>query len=156
MYLTPDIIHTYLVSCNYPCIFFVKSRLTSVENTIEAYMIDKLENDSAMENPTVYGAIALSIFLICFGMSYLVPVKFPSGTLFIIAGILIILVNMVKQFKNIGYDRLEILFGIGFFVWGLNKVFILEISFFPIIIVVLSVIYLVKSINKLRSGQIFE
>lgn len=119
-------------------------------------MNDKLENSNPSDKPTAYGAIGLAIFLIFFGISYLIPNIFAEGFLFIIAGILILLVNIVKSFKNIGYDGLEILFGIAFLVSGLNKVLKLEISFIPVIIIVLAVFYLFKSINKLKNGQVFD
>lgn len=119
-------------------------------------MNDKLENSNPSDKPTAYGAIGLAIFLIFFGISYLIPNIFPEGFLFIIAGILILLVNIVKSFKNVGYDGLEILFGIAFLVSGLNKVLKLEISFIPVIIIVLAVFYLFKSINKLKNGQVFD
>lgn len=115
-------------------------------------MSNRLENSSVVKKPTTYGAIGLSIFLICFGFSYLMPNVFPEGSLFIIAGILILLTNVVKSVQNIGYDGLEVLFGMAFLVLGLNKVFILKISFIPVVIIVLAVFYLFKSINKLRNG----
>ena len=77
-------------------------------------MSNKLENSNTTEKPTAYRAIGLSIFLICFGFSYLMPNIFPEGSLFIIAGTLILLTNLVKSFKGIGYDGLEVLFGIVF------------------------------------------
>lgn len=119
-------------------------------------MSNTLESGKATENPTVYGAIGIAIFLICFGFSYLIPNIFPEGALFILAGFLILLVNIVKWLKNIGYSGLQLLFGIAFLVTGLNKVLNFEISFIPLAIVVLAIFYLLRSINKLRNGQIFD
>lgn len=119
-------------------------------------MSNRLENSNATEKPTVYGSIGLAIFLICFGVYYLIPNMFPEGTLFIVAGVLILLVNIAKLFKSIGYNGLEILFGIAFLVSGINKVLRLEIGFVPAIFIVLGVFYLFKSINKLINGQIFN
>lgn len=119
-------------------------------------MSDELESNNVLEKPTVYGAIGLAIFLILFGIVYLLPNTFPEGFLFIVAGTLILLVNIIKSLKKIGYDGLEILFGIAFLISGLNKVFKLDISFIPVIIIVLAIFYLFKSISKLRNGQIFD
>lgn len=134
---------------------FLKSSRTSVENMIEDRMNNKVKNSNVEERPTVYGAIGLAIFLICCGISYLVPNIFPVGTLFIIAGILFILINIVKSLKNIGYDFFEILIGMILLVSGLNRMLNLEIGFTPVVIIVLAVIYLFRSIKKLRNGQTF-
>lgn len=119
-------------------------------------MNKNMNSNDLGDKPTVYGAIGLAIFLIFFGVSYLIPNIFPEGFLFIVAGILILLVNIVKTLKNIGYDGLEILFGIAFLVSGLNKVLKLDIGFIPVIIIILAAFYLFKSIKKLKSGQIFD
>jgi len=119
-------------------------------------MNKNMNSNDLGDKPTVYGAIGLAIFLIFFGVSYLIPDIFPEGFLFIVAGILILLVNIVKTLKNIGYDGLEILFGIAFLVSGLNKVLKLDIGFIPVVIIILAVFYLFKSIKKLKSGQVFN
>jgi|SRR5690606_4797385 len=119
-------------------------------------MNKNMNSNDLGDKPTVYGAIGLAIFLIFFGVSYLIPDIFPEGFLFIVAGIIILLVNIVKTLKNIGYDGLEILFGIAFLVSGLNKVLKLDIGFIPVVIIILAVFYLFKSIKKLKSGQVFN
>ena len=114
-----------------------------------------MQNSSSKDKSTVYGSIGLAIFLILLGVSYLIPNALPEGFMFIVAGSIILLVNLVKSIKNMYWDVLEILFGIAFLISGLNKVLKLEISFIPIIIIVLAVFYLFKSIKKLKSGQLF-
>lgn len=119
-------------------------------------MENNLEVTSERDKKTTYGSIGLAIFLIFFGVSYLIPNIFPEGFLFIVAGGLILLVNLVKSLKDIEWDGLEILFGIAFLISGLNKVFQLELGFLPIIIIVLAGFYLLKSMKKLKNGQIFD
>lgn len=113
-------------------------------------MSDILKGNNPSEKPISYGAIGLSVFLIFFGASYLIPNAFPEGSLFIVAGILFLLINLVKTVKNIGYDGFEILIGVALLVSGLNKVLMWDISFIPVIIMGLAVFYLIKSINNLR------
>lgn len=114
-----------------------------------------MENRSSKDKSTVYGAIGLAVFLIFFGVSYLIPNVLPEGSMFIVAGILILLVNLIKSLKNLDWDGLEILFGIAFLISGLNKVLKLEISFIPVFIIILAIFYLFKNIKKLKNGQVF-
>ncbi|HEC0041326.1 MULTISPECIES: hypothetical protein [Acinetobacter] len=109
-----------------------------------------MENSSSNDKPTVYGSIGLAVFLIFFGISYLIPNIFPEGSMFVVAGSIILLVNLIKLLKNIGWDGFEVLFGIAFLVSGLNKVLKLEVSFIPVIIIVLALFYLFKSIKELK------
>lgn len=119
-------------------------------------MSEDLRSDDAVDRSTVYGSIGLATFLICFGLSYLIPSIFPTGSLFILAGVLILLVNIVKSFKSIGYSMLEILFGAAFIVTGLNRLFELDLGFFPAFIVVLAGILFFQSVKRLKNGEVFD
>lgn len=113
------------------------------------------EGSEPVSKSTVYGSIGLAVFIICFGVSYFVPSFFPAGSLYMLAGVLILLVNMVKSLKSIGYDVLEVLLGAAFIVVGLNRLLDLDLGFFPAFIIVLAGILLIKSIKRLRNGQVF-
>lgn len=119
-------------------------------------MSSNLESNEIVNKSTVYGSIGLAVFIICFGLSYFIPSFFPTGSLFILAGVLILLVNVVKSLKSIGYSVLEILFGAAFIVVGVNRLFELDLGFFPAFIIVLAGILLFQSLKRLRNGQIFD
>lgn len=156
MYLVIRIIHVLITGCNFYYLFFVKSSRTSIIKSIGVTMIDKIEsNDEAPKN-TVYGAIGMSIFLIFWVATYALPSMFPKGSLFMITGILIILVNIIKSLKKIEYSPPQILFGIAILIFGLNKVFMLGIGYISVFAIVFAVTCLVQSFRKLRKGQIYE
>ncbi len=119
-------------------------------------MSNNSESSETEYKSTVYGSIGSAIFIMCFGLSYFFPSFFPTGSLFVLAGVLILLVNIVKSLKSIGYSVLELLFGASFIVIGVNKLFELDLGFFPAFIIVLAGILLFQSIKRLRNGQIFD
>lgn len=109
-----------------------------------------------MDRATVFGSIGIAVFLICFAVSYWAPSFFPSGSLFALAGVLILLVSVTKIIKGIGCSVLSILFGVSFTIIGINRFFELDLGIFPGIIIVLASVLLLQSINRLRKGQIFD
>ncbi len=119
-------------------------------------MSDKIESNDEAPKFTVYGTIGISIFLIFWVATYAFPSMFPKGSLFMVAGILVILVNIIKFLKKIEYNLPLMLLGIAILIFGLNKVFMLGISYISVFVIVFAVAWLVQSFSKLRKGQIFE
>ena len=156
MYLVVRIIHVLITGCNFSYLFFVKSSRTSIKYMIEVKMIDKIESNDEAPKFTVYGTIGISVFLIFWVAAYALPSMFPKGSLFMIAGILFILVNITKSLNRIEYSLPQILFGIAILIFGSNKVFMLDISYISVFVIVFAVTCLVQSFIKLRKGQVFE
>lgn len=109
-----------------------------------------MSSTSDSSEMTAYGSIGLAIFFICVGVVYLIPNTFPEGTLYVVAGVLIILVSISNAFKGITYDMFNILFATISIVIGVNKILALDIKFLPPILIVLGVIALFVNIKKLK------
>lgn len=103
------------------------------------------------EGLTVYGLIGLAIYVISVGVVYLIPNSFPDGTLYLIAGVLILIVTVLNAFKGIAYEWLTILFATVSIVIGVNKMFAQDIKFLPPILIAIGVVALFNSIKKLRN-----
>lgn len=111
----------------------------------------KVGNEGKEQEFTPIGSIGIAIFFIFVGLVYLIPDVFPQGTLYIVAGILIILVTVINTFKGIAYDWFIILFAVVCIVIGANKILDFEVKFFPIILIVLGVGALLTNLKKLRN-----
>lgn len=114
-----------------------------------------IEQTGSQEQLTTYGQIAISVFIIIAGLSYLIPSilpktasYFPDGTNFITAGVLIILVNILNTFKGIKYDLFLMILGSVSLVVGINKVLALEMSFLPLLFVILGFSSLISNIKR--------
>jgi hypothetical protein len=112
-------------------------------------MSTKVEDNEDREF-TTYGSIGVAIFFIFVGLVYLIPNTFPEGTLYIIAGGLILIVSILNSFKGMAYDWFNMLFAIVCIVIGSNKMLNLEIKFLPVMFIVIGVVALFANIKKLR------
>lgn len=119
-------------------------------------MSTDLENNDASTRSTVYGSIGLAVFMICFILSHMFPSVFIEGSMFVIAGVLILIVNIAKGIKGIGHGVLEVLFGIAALVVGVNKIFSWDIGFVSVIALILAISYLLRSVKMLWNGQVFD
>ena len=79
----------------------------------------------------------------------MVPNTFPEGTLYVVAGVLIVLVSILNSFKGIAYDRFNVMFAIVSIVIGANKILDFEIKFLPILFIAIGVVALFTNIRKL-------
>ncbi|WP_201551716.1 hypothetical protein [Psychrobacter sp. DD43] len=113
-------------------------------------MSKNIENKKEQEFTTM-GSIGVAIFFIFVGLVYLIPDVFPQGTLYLVAGILIVLVTVINTFKGIAYDWFIILFAIVCIVIGANKILDFEVKFFPVILIVIGVAALFTNLKKLRN-----
>ena len=113
-------------------------------------MNNLVENENKEEGFTIYGSIGIAVFSIFVGLVYLIPNSFPEGTLYVVAGILIVLVTIFNTFKGIAYDWFNLLFAIVFLMIGANKILTLEIKFLPIMFLVIGIVALFTNIKKLR------
>jgi hypothetical protein len=102
------------------------------------------------EGFTTYGSIGLAIFCIFVGLVYLIPNTFVDGTLYMVAGGLIILVTVLNLLKGITYDLFNILFATVCIVIGANKMLALELKFLPAILIAIGIVALFNNIKKLR------
>ncbi len=119
--------------------------------TEECLGMDKqVENDDKEEGFTTYGSIGVAIFFIFVGLVYLIPDVFPQGTLYIVAGVLIVVVSILNSVKGIAYDWFNILFAIVSIVIGANKMLDFEVKFFPVILIVIGAVALFTNLKKLR------
>ena len=107
-------------------------------------------SDDEEQGITTIGSIGIAIFSIFVGLVYLIPNTFPEGTLYIVAGVLIVLVTIFNTFKGIAYDWFNLLFAIVFLMIGANKILTLEIKFLPLMLLVIGVVALFTNIKKLR------
>lgn len=114
-------------------------------------MDKQVENEDKEQEFTPIGSIGIAIFFIFVGLVYLIPDVFPQGTLYIVAGILIVLVTVINTFKGIAYDWFIILFAVVCIVIGANKILDFEVKFFPVILIVLGVGALFTNLKKLRN-----
>lgn len=114
---------------------------------------EKNVNDSKQEI-TVYGAVAIAIFLIVAGVAYAFPGIFPRGTLYVVFGVLVALVGIIHTFRGIKYDVFSIaLVATGFILIGVDKIFTLGIKFWPSVLIIVGVAGFLVNINKLRSRK---
>lgn len=113
-------------------------------------MNNQVKNDDKVEGFTIYGSIGVAIFFIFVGLVYLIPDVFPQGTLYIVAGVLIVVVSILNSFKAIAYDWFNILFAIVSIVIGANKMLDFEVKFFPVILIVIGAAALFTNLKKLR------
>lgn len=97
---------------------------------------------------TVYGSIGVAIFAISVGIVYLLPSIFPEGTLYVVAGILIALVNILNALKGITYSGTSIAIAVISILIGADKILDLELKFLPIILILLGVLALFRHIKK--------
>lgn len=108
--------------------------------------------NSESSKSTVYGEIGLAIFIILFGVVYLLPSPYiPEGSLFLAAGTIILTVSCIKWFKSLDVDWFDIVFGAIFLINGINKVFQLGLGILPALIVVFGVVSLVDAIRTRHS-----
>nr|WP_181717809.1 hypothetical protein [Psychrobacter sp.]QJS05729.1 hypothetical protein [Psychrobacter sp.] len=114
-------------------------------------MDKQLENSDKEEGFTVYGLIGLAVFFISVGLVYLIPNTFPEGTLYIVAGVLILIVTIINTLKGVAYDWFNILFAIVSIVIGMNKILDFEVKFLPVILIVIGVVGLFTNVKKLRN-----
>lgn len=103
------------------------------------------------EGLTVYGLIGFAIYVISVGVVYLIPNSFSDGTLYLIAGVLILIVTVLNAFKGIAYEWLTIIFATVAIVIGVNKIFAQDIKFLPPILIAIGIVALFNSIKKLRN-----
>lgn len=113
-------------------------------------MNNQVKNDDKVEGFTIYRSIGVAIFFIFVGLVYLIPDVFPQGTLYIVAGVLIVVVSILNSFKAIAYDWFNILFAIVSIVIGANKMLDFEVKFFPVILIVIGAAALFTNLKKLR------
>ena len=123
---------------------------------LEIKMSDDSQDVDNIDRTTVFGSMGIAVFLIGAAASYWAPGFFPSGSLFALAGVLILLVSVTKIIAGIGCSVLSILFGVSFTIIGINRVFELDLGIVPGIVIVLASVLLLHSINRLRKGQIFD
>lgn len=113
-------------------------------------MIDKLEESNKTQDLNTYESIAILVFLVCLGGVYLIPNAFPQGTLFVVAGVLFIIFNIITYFKINKYNVFNISIGVALLAYGLNKIFLLEIRFIPLVIIVFAMLHLLMHFKALR------
>jgi hypothetical protein len=105
--------------------------------------------DSEDSKSTIYGDVGFAIFIILFGLAYLLPSQYaPDGSLFLAAGAIILTVSLIKWFKKLDLDGFDIALGAIFLVNGINKVFQLGLGILPVLMVVFGVIYLASVIRS--------
>ena len=119
-------------------------------------MSDDSQDVDNIDRTTVFGSMGIAVFLIGVAASYWAPSFFPSGSLFALAGVLILLVSVTKIITGIGCSVLSILFGVSFTIIGINRLLELDLGIVPGIVIVLASVLLLQSINRLRKGQIFD
>ena len=116
-------------------------------------MSDKLENNDndPKQETTVYEAIGIAIFFIFAGVAYAFPDMFPEGTLYVVFGVLVALVNILKAFTGIKCYVFNVaLVATGSILIGVSKVFVLGITIWPIIFIAVGVAGFLVNINRLR------
>ena len=114
-------------------------------------MGNTVKSENKEEGFTTYGSIGIAIFFIFVGLVYLIPNTFPEGTLYIVAGVLIIIVSILNSFKGIAGDWFNILFAIVSIVIGANKMLDFEVKFFPVILIAIGVAALFTNLKKLSN-----
>ena len=110
-------------------------------------MSTEVENNGR-QGLTRYGSIGLAIFVISVGLVYLIPNSFPEGTLYVVAGILILLVNILNSLKGMSYSGFDVVFAIILTFIGADKILDLELSFLPILLIVVGALSLFKHIKR--------
>ena len=109
-----------------------------------------MNNGNEEQGFTRYGKIGLAIYLISFGLVYLVPNNIPDGTLYLVAGVLVFAVIVLNTFKGISADWFDITFATVAIVVGTNKMIDLELNFLPAMFIVVGLGALFTNIKKLK------
>lgn len=102
---------------------------------------------------SIYGRFGWAIFIIVAGIVLILKDVFPDGTIFMSGGIIILLVTIVKKIKGIEVEMLEVVVGIGLLINGLNNVFKLDISFFPLVLVVIGLWLLATLFKEIKQSS---
>lgn len=90
-----------------------------------------------------YNSIGLSVFIVFLGLAYLVPKSYmPDGSLFVIAGLLLIITSAIIEIRKLQHVGFEILLGVILLLNGVNQVFHFGIDILPAFIVVIGLAYL--------------
>lgn len=106
---------------------------------------------------TIYGEVGFAVFIILFGLAYLLPKQYaPEGSLLLAAGAIILTVSAIKGFKKLGVEGFDIVLGTILLVNGINKIFMLGLGVLPVLLVVfgmVSLVNLVKSHTSTKQGD---
>lgn len=106
---------------------------------------------------TIYGEVGFAVFIILFGLAYLLPKQYaPEGSLLLAAGAIILTVSAIKGVKKLGVAGFDIVLGTILLVNGINKIFMLGLGVLPVLLVVfgmVSLVSLVKSNASTKQGD---
>ena len=94
---------------------------------------------------TIYGQMGFAIFIIIFGLAYLLPEQYvPEGTLLLSAGLIMLAVSGMKWAKKIAVDWLDVAVGAIFLVNGINNILGLGLAVLPVLLVIFGFCMLVS------------
>ena len=116
-------------------------------------MNSSLEGKNTLPETTIFGSIGIAVFLICAGIVYSIPEVFPERSLYVFAGILIIVVSVFNAFKGIKCNWSRIAMAIALILYGANKVFNLGLDFLPLALIGLGVISLLLNLKELKKDK---
>jgi len=102
------------------------------------------------EGSSIYGQIGWAVFLVIAGTVLVLDDKFPDGTIFISGGVTILIVAAAKKLKGIEVIFIDLFIALALLISGLNDVFELNISFFPIVLILFGFWKLFDLVDKTR------
>lgn len=110
----------------------------------------KLRRDSSTQKMTIYTKIGLAVLVIYISIDLFNPQVFYKGFVSLVTAIFFLLINIINLFRELEYGVITMLVGIYFLVQGVDTFFSLEISYIPIISVVLMVPLIFLSCKSLK------
>lgn len=94
---------------------------------------------------TIYGEFGFAIFIILFGLAYLLPKQYaPEGSLLLAAGTIILTVSCIKWLKSIDVEVFDVVLGTILLINGINKMFLLGLGVLPVLLVIFGVASLIS------------
>lgn len=96
----------------------------------------------------IYTKLGLAIIVICGSINLFNPGILLEGTVTLVIGLVFIVINIINLFRRVEYDVVAILVGLYFLIIGADAFFSLEISYIPIITIILMIPVVILSLKS--------
>lgn len=100
-------------------------------------------------------SIGLSVFIILLGVVEILPDRYlPEGTLFLCAGVILLLVSLMIEFKRLDHVGFHVIFGLVLLFNGVNKILDMDIKVMPAFLIVIGFAYFCSlSMDKFKNTR---
>lgn len=100
-------------------------------------------------------SIGLSVFIILLGVVEILPDRYlREGTLFLCAGVILLLVSFMIEFKRLDHVGFHVIFGLVLLFNGVNKILDMDIKVMPAFLIVIGFAYFCSlSMDKFKNTR---